>query len=50
VALDAIGVKRDPGHDGKLRETPTPGCFCERVRICLIAKDLTFFATTKSLQ
>ena len=32
------------------RGTPHSGCFCKRVWICLIAKELTLFATTKSLQ
>src|ERR1700730_5736595 len=34
---------RTPGY-------PYPGCFCERVWICLIVKELNFLPTTKSLQ
>jgi hypothetical protein len=29
---------------------PYPGCFAERVRSCLIAKELSFLSTTKTLQ
>src|ERR1700688_1744619 len=39
-------VKRNPQHP----PTPPPGCFAERAWICLIAKGLSFFVTTKSLQ
>src|ERR1700732_4263961 len=34
----------------KFGYTPPPGCFCDRVWICLIAKGLTFLRATKSLQ
>jgi len=31
-------------------DTPTPGCFCKRVRICLKTKGLRFWRVQKSLQ
>jgi hypothetical protein len=42
--------KRSAKLQGELRRYPHPGCFCKRVRICLIQKDLAFFGATNSVQ
>ena len=41
---------RCTGGLAQMRGGTPRGCFCKRVWICLIAKDLTFLAATKSLQ
>jgi len=54
--MRAQGIEAPRGaYDGGIEgwrgcaEVP-PGCFCKRVWICLIAKELIFLATTKSPQ
>jgi hypothetical protein len=44
-SLYVVDFKRDD-----VAGIPHPGCFAQRVWICLIAKELRFGATTKSLQ
>jgi hypothetical protein len=43
-----IPTESKPGY--RRVRYPPPGVFCKRVWICLIAKELAFFVTTKSLQ
>jgi hypothetical protein len=44
-----MGMRRkyEPALHG---DTPHPGCLVERVRICLIPKELVFLAATKSAE
>ncbi len=45
--LVAMGFILVPGKCGR---TPTPGCFCKRVRKCLKTLELSFWYVQKSAQ